>query len=97
MHDQDVAEIIRSACHSRSVIKLAPPRAGDIRHSGADVSTAAAVLNFRPRFSIEAGLPDTVAWFAADAVSSRTDGGRAFPRFSGESTPGDAQCSITPA
>ena len=94
---RDVADIIRTACHSRSVIKLAPPRAGDIRHSGADVSAAAAVLNFRPRISIEAGLPDTAAWFAADAASSHADGGRAFPRFSGESTPGEPQRSATPA
>ena len=67
---RDVAEIIRSACRSCSEISSAPARAGDIRHSCADVSAAGTALGFRPRVVIEAGLADTVAWFVAEAASS---------------------------
>jgi UDP-glucose 4-epimerase len=60
---RDVAKIIRSACRSRSEISWAPGRAGDIRHSCADISAAGDALGFQPRVSIETGLADTVAWF----------------------------------
>lgn len=70
---RDVAEIIRSACRSCSEISRAPARASDIRHSCADVSAAGIALGFRPRVAIEAGLAETVAWFVAEAVSSRAD------------------------
>ncbi|MBN2491968.1 MAG: NAD-dependent epimerase/dehydratase family protein [Planctomycetes bacterium] len=41
----------------------APPRAGDIRHSQADISRAAQRLGFTPRYSLRQGLEATVAWF----------------------------------
>ena len=92
---RDVANIIRTACHSRSVIKPATPRAGDVRHS-AQMSAQPPPCSISGHAWIEDGLPDTVAWFTADAASSRTDGGRALPRFSGGSTPGEPQRSATP-
>lgn len=39
----------------------APPRAGDVRHSCADVSLAAEVLGFRPVMSLADGLRDMLA------------------------------------
>ncbi len=41
----------------------APPRAGDIRHSQADISLARALLGYAPRVSFEEGLRRTVAWY----------------------------------
>lgn len=41
----------------------APARQGDIRHSLADTSQAAARLGFRAQTSFPAGLRETVAWF----------------------------------
>jgi UDP-glucose 4-epimerase len=38
-------------------------RAGDIRHSRADIGLARRVLGFRPRVSVVAGLRETVAWY----------------------------------
>lgn len=40
-------------------------RAGDVRHSRADVSAAAEALGFRAAVSVEDGLRETVAWYAA--------------------------------
>ena len=45
--------------------ELAPPRAGEIRDSQADVSAAREVLGYAPRFSFSEGLRITVEWFAA--------------------------------
>ena len=45
------------------------PRAGDVRHSEADISAAAADLGYRPTVSFEQGLARTVEWFRERAAS----------------------------
>jgi UDP-N-acetylglucosamine 4-epimerase len=50
-------------------VEVAPPvladfRAGDIRHSLADVSKARNLLGYEPSHDVTAGLAETVAWFA---------------------------------
>jgi UDP-glucose 4-epimerase len=45
------------------------PRAGDVRHSEADVSAAGAELGYRPSVAFEAGLRRTVDWFTERAAS----------------------------
>jgi len=40
----------------------APERAGDIRHSAADIGKIGAALGFRPFFSFRTGLERTIAW-----------------------------------
>ncbi len=40
-----------------------PARAGDIRHSLADIGTARKLLGYRPRVDFETGLRHTVAWY----------------------------------
>lgn len=60
---RDVAGIILRACRSRSEIRHAPPRIGDILHSCADVSAAGEAFGFRAKVGIEEGLVDTVAWY----------------------------------
>jgi UDP-glucose 4-epimerase len=44
-------------------LKFGPPRAGDVRHSMADTTAAAAELGHSPQFSIEDGLRKTLAWY----------------------------------
>jgi len=41
----------------------AAPRAGDVRHSLADISAAGRYLGYRPAVGFEEGLAKTVAWF----------------------------------
>ncbi len=43
--------------------RLAPPRAGDILHSHADISKAEKILDWRPRVSFRDGIERTVAWY----------------------------------
>lgn len=47
--------------------KYGPPRAGDVRHSMADTSAAAAELGHAPRFTIEEGLKRTLEWYRREA------------------------------
>ncbi|MFX1500602.1 MAG: NAD-dependent epimerase/dehydratase family protein [Promethearchaeota archaeon] len=41
-----------------------PPRAGDIKHSFADISKAKEVLKFRPKYNQEQGLRDYFKWYS---------------------------------
>ncbi len=41
----------------------APPRAGDVRHSLADISQAQQYLNYKPLVDVKTGLEKTVEWF----------------------------------
>lgn len=57
----------------RPALRIAPPqfgdfRAGDVRHSLADVSKAAALLGYAPTHDVQAGLAEAVEWY----VSSTT-------------------------
>jgi UDP-glucose 4-epimerase len=40
-----------------------PPRAGDVRHSRADISRARQGLRYAPAVSFEDGLARTLAWY----------------------------------
>ncbi len=44
----------------------APPRAGDVKHSQADISHARKVLNYEPIVGFEQGLKATLDWYQAD-------------------------------
>lgn len=44
--------------------RYGPARNGDLRHASADVSKAARDLGFEPAVSVDAGLTETVAWYA---------------------------------
>jgi UDP-N-acetylglucosamine/UDP-N-acetyl-alpha-D-glucosaminouronate 4-epimerase len=43
----------------------APFRAGDVRHSEADIGEAQRLLGYRPLFDLQAGLKETAPWFLA--------------------------------
>jgi UDP-glucose 4-epimerase len=57
----ELARQIIAATGSHSPIVHAPVRAGDVRHSRADVSALTAA-GFRPVSSLERGLAETLAW-----------------------------------
>ncbi len=62
----DLAKSIVEAAGGRSEIKFAPERAGDVRHSCADISKLLAT-GFRPKTSLREGLPTTIQAFATSA------------------------------
>jgi nucleoside-diphosphate-sugar epimerase len=47
----------------------APPRAGDVKDSQADVSKACRLLGYQPIVSFEEGLERTVAWYRSSQLS----------------------------
>jgi UDP-glucose 4-epimerase len=59
--------------------RFEPARAGDVRHSLADVSKARRLLGYRPRFGLDEGLEKTMAWYR-EAYGPRPGSGRAAGR-----------------
>ena len=50
----------------------APERAGDVRHSVADISLARSLLGYEPVCSFEEGLAETVEWSRHEADAAGT-------------------------
>ncbi|MEB3100982.1 SDR family oxidoreductase [Ferviditalea candida] len=46
-------------------------RPGDIRHSYADISLSADLLNFRPEVSLRSGLSRTIAWYRETVINDK--------------------------
>jgi UDP-glucose 4-epimerase len=59
-----VGEILGRAVEKRFL----PPRAGDVRHSWADVSEARRLLGYEPRVSLREGLERAADWFVSRAA-----------------------------
>jgi nucleoside-diphosphate-sugar epimerase len=47
--------------------KHAPARAGDVRHSRADISRARQELGYEPAVPFEQGLAETLRWYRTQA------------------------------
>jgi UDP-glucose 4-epimerase len=56
-------EILRKLTGYRGEAQYGPERAGDIKHSLADISLAEANLGYKPLVHFEEGLRQTVAWY----------------------------------
>ncbi len=52
--------------------KYEPPRAGDIRHSLADIARAETLLGYRPVVGLTEGLEHTVAWYKEESGVRRS-------------------------
>lgn len=50
-------------------VDFAPPRAGDVLHSGAAIDRARTDLDYEPLVSLEAGLRATLAWFGVSGAA----------------------------
>ena len=61
----DLAAALKRAANSDAVVEHAPRRAGELQESVLDVSKAARELGWRPAMTIDAGVAETFAWFAA--------------------------------
>ena len=60
-------EILRKLTGYGGPVRFAQERAGDVKHSLADVSRAGARLGYRPRVDFEEGLKRTVQWYRTKA------------------------------
>lgn len=63
-----IAELIRELAGSSSPIEFEPADADDPHRRCPDISTAMALLGWRPRVSYRDGLSETIKWFAGQGV-----------------------------
>jgi nucleoside-diphosphate-sugar epimerase len=86
----DVLEIVRDLCGELRIVRR-PQAIGDVRHTAADISVAAAAFGFQPRTSLPQGLAAMVAWAAfapgGDAVRGPL-AARPTARAAGPAVPG---------
>jgi UDP-glucose 4-epimerase len=54
-----------------ALARHAPARAGDVRHSRADISEARRLLGYRPGVDVPTGIQRTVAWYRTQARRDR--------------------------
>ena len=59
------AKLAAMGAASERPVKYGPPRAGDILHSSADISKIRRELEFDPQVNVNAGLEETVRWYAS--------------------------------
>jgi UDP-glucose 4-epimerase len=68
----ELAALIAAAGSARVAVTHGPPRAGDVRHSQADISATRAALGYRPTVELGPGLRVYVEWLRGDAVGARS-------------------------
>jgi UDP-glucose 4-epimerase len=59
----ETVKILRRLTGYQGEVKHAPERAGDIKHSLADISLAEKHMGYRPTVGFDQGLELTVAWY----------------------------------
>ena len=59
----ELIETLAQLLGVRAQLELLPPRAGDIKHSRADITAAARDLKFASQTSLKQGLGRTLEWF----------------------------------
>jgi nucleoside-diphosphate-sugar epimerase len=60
----ELARVMRDALHQPDLTPIyQAPRAGDVRHSLADLAHTRASLNYQPIVDFESGLRATIEWY----------------------------------
>lgn len=62
----DIYHSLTKALGKKIEPNYGPDRAGDIKHSNADISKAKELLDYEPSYSFEAGLAEAVEWYKAN-------------------------------
>ncbi|SNB45062.1 SDR family oxidoreductase [Geobacter sp. DSM 9736] len=63
-----LVDLIRDVSRLEPLVEYGPPRAGDVRHSLADISAARDAFGFQPTISLEQGMAEYMAWAKEEAV-----------------------------
>jgi UDP-glucose 4-epimerase len=59
----DLANTMMSLMGKKVEIQYSAPRAGDVKHSLADITRAKTLLGYEPEFDLRYGLTETIKWF----------------------------------
>jgi nucleoside-diphosphate-sugar epimerase len=68
---KELLTVMNRICGTKTEATYQPPRAGDVRHSQADISKARELLGYEPTVTLESGLQHTLEWFRADEAAAR--------------------------
>ncbi len=63
----ELVDLLNELLGTQLAPQFAPGRAGDIRHSGADITRLKTLLGYTPQISLADGLAQTAAWFREQA------------------------------
>lgn len=63
-----LAELMIEIGGNRTAIEYGPPRAGDVRHSLADISAARQTLGYKPSVELQKGLVEYMEWAGQNGV-----------------------------
>jgi UDP-glucose 4-epimerase len=61
--------VLKQLIGYRGEVQYAPERAGDVKHSQADLSLATKHLGYKPVVDFEEGLRRTIAWYRSPAIT----------------------------
>ena len=64
-------QVLKKLIGYRGDVKYGPERAGDVKHSLADISRAEQHLGYRPKVDFEEGLSRTIAWYRSHQMKPR--------------------------
>lgn len=64
-----LVEWLKLASGLNPVVRHGPPRAGDVRDSLADISSARKAFGFQPAVTLDEGLPEYIRWARAEVAS----------------------------
>src|SRR5215471_9756052 len=64
-------ELLKNIIGYRGELKYGPERAGDVKHSLADLSRTAKALGYKPEVDFEEGLRRTVEWYRGQEKAAR--------------------------
>ena len=67
---KETFQILKKLTGYQGDVKFGPERAGDVKHSLADISSAEKHLGYRPSVHFEEGLKKTVEWYRGNLVDS---------------------------
>ena len=68
------AELIAERLEVEPMIDMAPTRLGEVTHYVADIRKAHDLLDWRPRTSLDDGIPKAVAWFLQHRAAHPEEG-----------------------
>jgi len=64
-------QVLKKLIGYRGDVKYGPERAGDVKHSLADISRAEQYLGYRPKVDFEEGLSRTIEWYRSHQMKPR--------------------------
>jgi UDP-glucose 4-epimerase len=64
----ELVDALNRLLGTRAIPQHAPPRAGDVRHSRADITRARKDLGYEPAVPFEQGLAETLRWYRASGT-----------------------------